>query len=86
MVTVTLEALDAFASAYEQNASVKMESLSYRSGVVSLQLKAPDVETLDKLRQSFVVAARGQFTAEILSANPMGDAIEGRMQIKLSGG
>ena len=80
------EALDAFASAYEQNASVKMESLSYRSGVVSLQLKAPDVETLDKLRQSFVVAARGQFTAEILSANPMGDAIEGRMQIKLSGG
>ena len=80
------EALDAFASAYAQNASVKMESLSYRSGIVSLQLKAPDVETLDKLRQNFVAAARGQFSAEILSANPMGDVIEGRMQIKVSGG
>ncbi len=79
------EALDAFAAAYSQSSDVKMESLSYRSGVVSLQLRAPNVETLDKLRQSFVATARGQFSAEILSANPVDDAIQGRMQIKVSG-
>jgi general secretion pathway protein L len=79
------EALDAFATANAANSEVQMETMSYRSGVVSMQLTAPSVETLDKLRQSFVTAARGQFSAEILSANPTDDAIQGRMQIKASG-
>ena len=79
------EALDAFATAYAANSEVQMETMSYRSGVIIMQLKAPSVETLNKLRQSFVTAARGQFSAEILSANPTDDAIQGRMQIKASG-
>jgi general secretion pathway protein L len=80
------EALDAFATAYAETSDIRMETLSYRSGVVSLQVRAPTVETLDQLRQSFVAASRGRFDAEILSANPTDDAIQGRMQIKVAGG
>jgi general secretion pathway protein L len=79
------DALDAFATAYAETSDIRMETLSYRSGVVSLQVRAPTVETLDQLRQSFVAASRGRFDAEILSANPTDDAIQGRIQIKVAG-
>ena len=47
--------------------------------VLDLQLLAPDVGSLDKLRQ--LIADSGEFDATIQSANPDKDVIKGRLQI-----
>jgi type II secretory pathway component PulL len=60
-----------------------METLSFRGGELDLQLTAPDVAALDRLRQ--LISEAGQFTAEIQSANPDEDLIKGRIQITAAG-
>ena len=74
------EALEALSTAFAQTPGIRMETVSFRSGVLDLQLTAPDVEALDKLRQ--LISDAGQFTAEIQSANPADEVIKGRVQIK----
>jgi type II secretory pathway component PulL len=61
-----------------------METLSYRSGEIDLQLLAPDVAALDQLRQK--ISEPGKFVAEIQSANPDNDVIKGRVQIMAADG
>ena len=58
-----------------------METVSFRSGVLDLQLIAPDVAALDRLRQ--LISDPGRFSAEIQSANPSDDVIKGRMHIEV---
>jgi len=61
---------------------VKFEAINYRSGVMELRVIAPDVEALDNIQKE--IAKHGGLTTEIQSANPEGDKILGRLQIKRS--
>ena len=72
-------AVEALSIAFVDTPGIRLQTLSYRGGVMDLQLVAPDVAALDKLRQ--LVTGPGKFSADIQSANPKNDAIEGRMQI-----
>jgi len=73
------EALQTLSEAFTQVPGLRMETVSFRSGSLDLQLIAPDVAALDRLRQ--LISDPGQFTAEIQSANPSNDVIEGRINI-----
>ncbi|MCP4927929.1 MAG: hypothetical protein GY918_02590 [Gammaproteobacteria bacterium] len=73
------EAMEALASAFSQTPNIQLQTLSWRSGILDLQLLAPNVNSLDKLRQN--ISESTVFTASIQSANPDKDVIKGRMQI-----
>jgi len=77
-----IEALNELADAVDASKDIKVEALSFRGGVIDMRLEAPGVETLDKLTQT--VNSNGIFEATIQSANPSGDIIQGRMQIKVA--
>jgi type II secretion system protein L len=84
--TVTLsgpgfgETIGVLADAFATTPDLRMQTMAFRAGVLDLQLLAPDVDTLDKLRQQ--IAESGAFEATIQSANPDKDVIKGRLQIK----
>jgi general secretion pathway protein L len=73
------EAIETLASAFAQTPGIQLQTLSWRSGILDLQLLAPNVDALDKLRQQ--IGEPGVFTAAIQSANPDNDVIKGRIQI-----
>jgi type II secretion system protein L len=77
------DALDTLSGAFAQTPEIRMESLSFRSGELSLQFTAPDVATVDKLRQ--LIGESRRFSAEIQSANPEDDVVKGRMLIVAAG-
>jgi general secretion pathway protein L len=76
---ITLQTL---AQAFKAAPNLKLETLSFRAGIIDLQLVAPDVDALDKLRQQ--IAESEEFDATIQSANPDKDVIKGRVQITRS--
>ena len=78
-----LEALGSLAEALAQAGEVKLEGINYRTGTMELRLLAPNVETLDQVRQR--VSAGGQFQAEIQSANAQGEQVQGRLRITAAG-
>jgi len=80
-----LDTLDHVAGAIAKHggAAAKIESINYRSGVMELRVTAPNVESLDKIRES--IALGGRLQAEIQSANPDGDRVHGRLRIKPAG-
>jgi type II secretion system protein L len=73
------EAIETLAGAFSQTPGIQLQTLSWRSGILDLQLLAPNVDALDKLRQQ--IGTSGLFTAAIQSANPDKDVIKGRIQI-----
>ncbi len=75
-------ALDTLSAALQQAPGTRLEALSYRQNTTDLRLLAPDVGALDHIRQA--AAERGA-TAEIQSANPRENKIEGRMQLRTTG-
>jgi general secretion pathway protein L len=60
-----------------------LETVNYRSGVMELRVLAPNVEALDTIQKQ--IAKSGSLSAEIQSANPEGERVRGRIQIKSSG-
>lgn len=78
-----LDSLQTLAAAVGESGAARIEALSYRSGVLDLRLRAPSVETLDRIQQA--VARSGTMKAEIQSANAAGDEVLGRIQITRSG-
>lgn len=60
----------------------RVEAASYRNRVLSLQVRTPDVTTLDQLKRN--MEQQGNFTVTIQSANPEKDGIEGRVDISRS--
>jgi len=54
--------------------------MSYRGGVLELRVLAPNVETLDIIKQTM---SREGATVELQSANPREQQIEGRLQVRL---
>ena len=74
-----LPTLRVVAEAISRAGNARLESLSYRAGVFDLQVRAPNAEALDQIRQ--FVTADGTRTAEIQSANADGDQVQGRLRI-----
>jgi type II secretion system protein L len=80
-----LSTLDHVASAVadKKGLAATIESISYRSGIMELKILAPNVESLDKIRESISTGTGLQ--AEIQSANPDGESVRGRLQVKAAG-
>jgi general secretion pathway protein L len=76
-----LPALSALAQAMAgAPAGGKLEAINLRGDALDLRLVAPTVETLDGIKQAM---ARSGIDAELTSATPRGDVVEGRLQLKL---
>jgi general secretion pathway protein L len=70
----------AAAVAQSEDRNSKLEAINYRSGTMELRVLAPNVEALDTIQKALVKG--GRLSAEIQSANPQGDKILGRLQVK----
>lgn len=83
--TQFLDTLKAMATAVSNatQGKARLQAINYRSGVTELRVLAPDVESLDKIQKE--ISGDGNLEAEIQSANPEGDMVLGRLQIKGSG-
>ena len=75
-----LPALSALAQAMAATPAGKLEAVSLRGDALDLRLVAPSVEALDGIKQS--VTSNG-IAAELTSATPRGNVVEGRLQLKL---
>jgi type II secretory pathway component PulL len=62
---------------------LQLDAVSYRNDNVDLRIMAPNVDALEQIRQQ--AQARG-VSAEIQSANPKDNRIDGRLQLKLQQG
>lgn len=74
-----LESLQALGRAVSATPGSRVESLSFRAGTMEVKLTAPNVDSLDAIQRS--IEGAGTFDASILSANPRGDTVEGRIQL-----
>jgi len=83
--TEFLDNLQAVAGAIAdaEGANAKLETINYRSGVMELRVLAPNVEALDAIQRQLV--EDGSLEAEIQSANPEGDRVRGRIQVRAPG-
>ena len=68
------------AVAGKDKGDARLETVNYRSGVMELRVTAPNVEALDSIQKEIVKS--GSLEAEIQSANPEGDKVRGRIQIR----
>lgn len=78
-----LQSLEALSQAIGAAPGSSVVSLSFRTGIMEVKLTAPSVDALDSIQRS--VEAAGSLDAAILSANPRGDAVEGRIQLTVPG-
>lgn len=78
-----LDALNVLAQALRQG-SARIEALNYRPGTMELRVRAPNVESLDRIQH--LVTQGGGLKAQIQSANASGDEVVGRLQITRAGG
>lgn len=74
-----LIALETLGGALGEAPGIRLEAVSYRTGVLDLRLQAPSVDSLEQIRQA--VAKGGRFTATIQQANQRADGVEGRIQL-----
>lgn len=58
---------------------VQTRAMEFRSGALELGLRAPDVATLDSMREGF--AARG-LQADVIAANAVDEHVDGRIRIR----
>ncbi len=75
-----LPTLSALSRALAGTPQARVESISCRGDSVDLRLMAPSVESLDGLKQAMSV---GGLSAELQSATPRGEMVEGRLVVKL---
>ncbi len=75
-----LPALSALSRALADTPQARVESISCRGEVVDLRLMAPSVEALDGLKQA--MSADG-LSADLQSATPRGEMVEGRLVVRL---
>ena len=80
---VFLPSLRQLSDAMAQNSNARIETISYRAGVIDVRITSPDVATLDKIQKS--VSASGQFQASIQSTDQVADEISSRLQIREAG-
>ncbi len=77
-----LQMLGVLGTVLAENPGTVIKTLSFRNEIMSLQLRARNVEALDRIKQK--LAESGLFEAEIQSATQVDEAIEGRMQLRRS--
>jgi len=75
-----LPAMAVLAQAMAQSPAARIEAMSYRGDALDLRLVAPSVEALDAIKQA---VTQGGVNAELQSATPRGEGIEGRLQVRL---
>ena len=80
---VFLPSMQTLAEALSANEAADVEAVSYRAGVATVRLSAPDIPTLDKIVQA--VNASSRFTAELQSATNVGDRVQSRIEIREAG-
>lgn len=80
---VFLPSLRQLGDAMADNSAARIETISYRAGVIDVRITSPDVATLDKIQKS--VSASGRFRASIQSTDQVADEISSRLQIRESG-
>ncbi len=80
---VFLPSLRFLSAAMAQNASARVEGISYRAGVVDVRITSPDVETLGNIQEA--VSESGRFEASIQSTDRVADTVSGRIQIREAG-
>lgn len=73
--------LNTLSEAVTQIPDTRLDALSYRNDNIDLRISAASVDALDKIRQQ--AQAKG-LQAEIQSANPRDNRIEGRLQLKVA--
>jgi general secretion pathway protein L len=78
-----LKSLEALGRAVGTAPGTSVESLSFRNGVMEVKLSTPSVDTLDAIQRS--IEGSPALDASILSANPRGDSVEGRIQLTEAG-
>lgn len=78
-----MNSLDTLAGAVIQTPDLQVDALAFRNDSVDVRLIAPNIDALEKVRQQ---AQAHNMTAEIQSANPKNNKIEGRLQLKLPPG
>jgi general secretion pathway protein L len=74
-----LPAVAVLASAVAEVPNARIEALSYRGNALDLRLVAPTVEALDGIKQA---VGRSGVEAELQSATPRGEVVEGRLQLR----
>ena len=77
---VFLPSLQQLSKAMAQNSSARIETISYRAGVIDVRITSPDVATLDNIQK--IVRESGQFQASIQSTDQVADQISSRLQIR----
>ena len=75
-----LPAVSLLAQAVAQAPSTRVEGMNYRGGVLELRVVAPNIETLDSIRQA--MSSQGA-KVELQSTNPRDQLVEGRLQVRL---
>lgn len=80
---VFLPSLRQLSDAMAENSAARIETISYRAGVIDVRISSPDVATLDNIQKS--VSASGRFQASIQSTDQVADEISSRLQIRESG-
>jgi len=80
---VFLPSLQQLATAVQDNSEAEIQAISYRAGVVTVRLNAPDVATLDRIQKS--VSASKRFTASIQSTDRIADQVNSRIEIREAG-
>ena len=75
-----LPAMSVLARAMAQAPAARIESMSFRGNALELRLSAPSIESLDGIKQA---VNRDGVSAEIQSATPRGNGVEGRLQLRL---
>ena len=69
--------------AEQRTVNAKLETINYRGGVMELRILAPNVDSLDTIQKT--ISKNSDLSAEIQSANPEGNQVLGRLQIKRPG-
>lgn len=77
-----LAALQALAQLRTANPKASLQSLNFHDGSLELKLSAPDAASLDHLSQQ--LRGRG-WQADLIGGNTVGNAYEGRVQIRGQG-
>jgi len=80
---VFLPSMQTLAEALRQNDAADVEAVSYRAGVATVRLSAPDIPTLDRIVQA--IDASGRFSASLQSATNVGDRVQSRITIREAG-
>lgn len=78
---VFLQSMESLSRATIQHTAVRVDAVSYRSGIVNIRLSAPDVTTLDNIQR--IVGESGQFSATIQSAEQQGESVNSQIQIEV---